>query len=62
MLSSAKQYTMASPVDSDGRAKFPHKTKEAQLSFNTNVLYEESSAKFVPQKCELQLIKENDSN
>ena len=50
---------MSAQVNNE-KAKFPSKAKEAQLSFNTNVLLESSSSKFVPQKCEIQVVKSAD--
>ena len=47
-ISNSKQSTTTTTVESSGRAIFPSKSKGAQLNFNKEIIYEESSNKFVP--------------
>ena len=48
-------------MESSGRAIFPSNSKGAQLNFNKQILYEESSSKFVPSKCIIQIAKGDDT-
>ena len=60
-ISNSRQSTTAATVESSGRAIFPSNSKGAQLSFNKQILYEESSNKFVPSKCNIQIAKGDDT-
>ena len=61
ILSQAKQATMEARVDSEGKATYPARAKQAQLSFNTNIIAIDGSiSKFVPQKCDIHIVRAGD--
>ena len=60
-ISNSRLNTNEAAVESSGRAIFPSNSKGAQLSFNKQILYEESSSKFVPSKCNIQVAKGDDT-